>query len=177
MKGIRTSIVAVSIACLSISCDQGKDTEKIIYQSEPVEINVSYTNPEYQRMLKKALKNAHIPYAIVQGKDGKEYVQWDRKDANAVQKVKDQLFGVAPPPGRSIAFEGEMNQRFKDWLAKNKIDYTTTTHFGTEYVIWAQEDSPRVEGFGYFPSYYFDMEGKSSNNSLKSGTRENPRAP
>lgn len=171
MRSIRTIVVIISITWFCAGCDRAEKSVKIIYQTEPVEINSSYANPEHQEMFKKAMNSANIPYEVIIGKDGKEYVQWVREDAKSVQKVKERVFGVAPPSGRSIAFEGEMNERFKSWLKDNNIDFTTTTHFGTEYVIWAEEDGPRVEGFSYFPSYYYDMHGRSSNNSLKSGTQ------
>jgi len=72
---------------------------------------------EDQARFKQALTEAGVPFTL-EMLDGKEHVRWEGADAAKANEVREKLFGPDLPSGRNVAFETEIQSKFKTWLTE-----------------------------------------------------------
>ena len=70
---------------------------------------------------------------------------YDAVNAEQVEAIKVELFGVFPPSGRSVSMGKERNKELVDLLNSHGIETETYHWYGNEYVSWSPEDSEQVE--------------------------------
>jgi len=63
---------------------------------------------------------------------------------------------------RNMHFDGDLHAKFKRWLDKEQIPYSTYTVNGEEYISWDERYSLRVKKWPYFPPDYWDRKSKGS---------------
>lgn len=149
---MRTPVFIVTSLMLAGCGLQGAEEPK--KSSSVTTHSTTRADPEKQRQFIEALKSAGISHELLLGDDGKQYVKWRGEDNAAVQKVEVALFGELVPVGRSIHFDGTMNDEFKSWLVTNGIAFETRMSYGREYVIWSAADHERVKNWKHFPKSY-----------------------
>jgi hypothetical protein len=148
-------VLIVSVGVLSALTACTKEPEHVPRAGELVRRSVTYPDPAEQKLFRDALASASIPYELTMGPDGKEYVAWAGDQDSAVEAVKVRLFGEDLPTGRNIRFSGEYGDQFKTWLTANAIPFRIVTKHGKEYVVWEDQDSPRVAKWPHFPANYW----------------------
>jgi hypothetical protein len=119
------------------------DTDKERTTIRELSESVSYPSPEQQDQLKAALAAAHIRYHT-ELRDGQEHVVWDAKDSAAVKAALVSPLGPDLPSGRSMNFSAELREEFEHWLKANNVSYFSKSNEGREYLIWSEQDDPRV---------------------------------
>jgi len=105
--------------------------------------SVWFSDQTKQAALKQALAQEKIPYLISFNAEGKETISWSNKYEAAAKQVQASLFGERPPTDRSLCSDPP-NARFKQWLEKQSISFTTSKYLGYECVIWAEADKSAV---------------------------------
>ena len=61
------------------------------------------------------------------------------------------LFGANLPNGRNMHFDDEHQDQFKKWLTERGIPFQIEVRDGSEFVVWAADDSARVTAWEHFP--------------------------
>lgn len=118
---------------LLVGCDGGPhptvSTERLTSQS------IHYADPEKQKAFKAALKDAGISSEASVREEGREYIEWKGEHAEAVVRIKVQLFGEPLPEGRYAHFNEPHHAEFKKWLRHSKISFRLQQSDGREYVV------------------------------------------
>ena len=117
---------------------------------ELVSEGYSFSDPDRMERLKTGLTSAGIPFTT-EVRDGNEYVDWEGRYADKANAVRIELFGPDLPSNRNIAMGGELQVRFKAWLAERSIPYQTVEKEGVEYIIWEESIDEAVRQWPYLP--------------------------
>ena len=97
---------------------------------------VNYSDPDQQRRLKDALREAGIPFTL-EMREGQEYIGWTDEHHAAVEAIDARVKQSGLQPGRSAHFsEPAAQKRFMDWLEKNGIKHEVIKVRGEDYVVW-----------------------------------------
>lgn len=118
--------------------------------SERRPVSYSWPHGDDNERLKKALKDASIPFSTRADETGREWIEWSQDYDVVIQQIQTELFGEEPPGGRSVTFIGGGKEGFIKWLSFNNISYTIMVHHGDEYVVWNACDSDRVYEYEHF---------------------------
>ncbi len=98
----------------------------------------SYSDPEMQRELKERLAKAGIPFTVSE-QDGKEWVNWSRKDDAAVEAIRQKVH-AGPLNRGNIRFGSPDTQKeFAAWLGRKGIKAEVVSRRGEEYLTWKED--------------------------------------
>jgi predicted small lipoprotein YifL len=95
-----------------------------------------YTDPAEQQRLKRALQSANLPFETHKDSEGREEIWYESRFRDQVTQIRDELFGVPPPMGRSISLGGERNAAFVEELKKRNASYWSVTYRDLEFIAW-----------------------------------------
>lgn len=107
---------------------------------------VHYSDADKLKRLKEALTNAGVPYTV-ETKDGKEYVGWTSDHAAAADEIERKVREGPFPGGGNAAMPAELQQEFRDWLAKKGVANEVVKSDGREFVVWEQASGDLVREF------------------------------
>jgi len=152
------ALLVLMSSLLVASCD--RDPQADAKSKKTFLESVMYEDPGKQAAFKSALKDAGIEYSTYVGKDGHEYVQWSSDHRDDVNRIIRRISGEPLPEGRHVRFGPPHHEMFKKWLTNNAIPFTTQLSDGEEYIVWKQEDYPRVSQWKHFPRTVFEKSRK-----------------
>ena len=104
-----------------------------------------YTDPAEQQQLRSALQSAGIPFEIHRGTGGREEIWYEIRFKDQVTQIRDDVFGVPPPMGRSISLGEERNATFADELKKRNASYWSVTYRDLEFIAWPLESDEAAD--------------------------------
>jgi hypothetical protein len=106
---------------------------------------VYYTDADEQLRLKQAMQNAGIPFELRSGTGGREEIWYESRFSEQVRMIRDDLFGVPPPMGRSIALGPERTSLFVQELEKRNATFRRAQYHGDEYIAWGPESDEAAD--------------------------------
>jgi hypothetical protein len=95
-----------------------------------------YTDPSEQQRLKTALERARIPFEVRSGAGGREEIRYESRLEEQVTRVRNEVFGVPPPMGRSISL-GRENAILVEALKQRNASFWIAKYHEDEYVAWS----------------------------------------
>ena len=121
-----------------------------------------YTNPLEQQRLKDALSKAGIHYEIHNESGTKEEIWYENKFRAEVMKIKTQLFGIAPPMGRSISLDASNMASLEKALQSQNVPFRKVTFHGTKFIAWDSKNDVAVDNLlqssnPKYPEYLTEM--------------------
>ena len=129
---------ALMIAALSTGCGEAPSNSNSW-------LTIQYADESEQQRLGEALHRDNIPFRIEKGAGGREEISYESRFEEQVTRVRNEIFGVAPPMGRNIALETQRNARLVEELRKRNAPFWTVTYQGREYIAWPPESDEAAD--------------------------------
>jgi hypothetical protein len=104
-----------------------------------------YTDPVEQQRLKSALQRANIPFEVHNDSEGREEVWYESRLSNQVGQIRDDVFGIPPPMGRSVSLGDERNATLVEELKKRNASYWSVTYRDLEFIAWTPESDEAAD--------------------------------
>lgn len=104
-----------------------------------------YADPAEQQRLKSALQRANIPFEIHNGTEGREEIWYESRFSNQVAQIRDDVFGVPPPMGRSVSLGDERNATLVEELKKRNASHWSVTYRNLEFIAWPPESDEAAD--------------------------------
>lgn len=89
-------------------------------------------------------------------------IYYKLQDRGRLKTYKKELFGIAPPSGRSTSF-GARNEEIQEKLARNGIQVHVHEYRGKEFLVFSQEDVEKVGIILNYPPEQIEMLKKMRN--------------
>jgi hypothetical protein len=101
-----------------------------------------FYDPTQQDLFKEAMKNAGISFRT----DEKGMVWYPVSERERVSKLEWQIIRNDIPAERSVHYSQEFSaDLFKSELKRNGISFEAKVRRNDEWIVWGEEDTPRVK--------------------------------
>jgi hypothetical protein len=102
-------------------------------------------DPAEREQMIGALASAGIHSEVHDGPDNRKEIWYDTRFQEQVLRIRDDLFGVAPPNGRNMALKPHDAAIFAEEMRKLGAAFHTGTFHGGNYVAWGADSDEAAD--------------------------------
>lgn len=102
-------------------------------------------DPAEREQMIVALSNARIHSEVHEGQENRKEIWYDTRFQEQVLRIRDDLFGIAPPNGRNMALRPDDEAAFAEEMRKLGAAFRTGTFHDGKYVAWDAESDEAAD--------------------------------